>query len=99
MVEPIQLYFFNNCQLASYLKQYMYKTYIMTQQNDEKKKKADEKEKEPAIKADPETTHTTDPQEKMKGPISSLVQGVKEVVEENDKESKEEATKKRDEHM
>jgi hypothetical protein len=73
----------------------------MGQQIDEKKKKADEQadEKKPAIKPDPETLHTADPQEKMKGPISSLVQGVKEEVEENDKESKEEATKKRDEHM
>lgn len=91
------MYFFNNCQLASYLKQCMYKTYIMTQEQELKKKKADEKE--PVIKPDPETLHKTDPQDNMKGPISSLVQGVKEVVEENDKESKEEATKKRDEHM
>jgi hypothetical protein len=79
------------------LKHCMYKTYIMAQEKEIKKKKEDEKE--PAIKPDPETLDTTDPQEKMKGPISSLVQGVKEEVEENDKESKEEATKKRDEHM
>ena len=65
----------------------------MTQEQELKKKKADEKE--PVIKPDPETLHKTDPQDNMKGPISSLVQGVKEVVEENDKESKEEATKKR----
>ena len=56
-------------------------------------------EETPALQPDPETLHTTDPQEEMKGPISSLVQGVKEKVEENDEESKEEATKKRDEHM
>jgi hypothetical protein len=62
-----------------------------------KKKKTDEETS--AIKPDPETLHKTDPQDNMKGPISSLVNGVKEVVEENDKESKEEATKKRDEHM
>ena len=35
-------------------------------------------------KPDPETLHTTDPQEHMKGPISSSVQKVKEEVEEND---------------
>lgn len=91
------MYFFNNCQLASYLNQCKYKTYIMAQEQELKKKKTDEKE--PLIKPDPETLHKTDPQDNMKGPISSLVQGVKEVVEENDKESKEEATKKRDEHM
>lgn len=62
-----------------------------------KKKTADGQT--PAIKPDPETLHKTDPQDNMKGPISSLVNGVKEVVEENDKESKEEATRKRDEHM
>ena len=67
----------------------------MAQEKELKKKK----EEAPAIKPDPETLHKTDPQDNMKGPISSLVQGVKEVVEENDKESKEEATKKRDEHM
>lgn len=73
----------------------------MGQQIDEKKKKTDERvdEKKPAIKPDPETVNTTDPQENMKGPVSSLVQGVKEKVEEGNKESKEEATKKRDEHM
>lgn len=73
----------------------------MAQQFDEKKKKTDEEadEKEPAIQPDPETVDTPDPQEKMKGPISSLVQGVKEAVEDNDKESKEEATKKRDDNM
>lgn len=67
------------------------------EQKEDKKKKADEKA--PAIKPDPETLHKTDPQDNMKGPVSSLVNGVKEVVEENDKESKDEATKKRDEHM
>ena len=38
----------------------------------------------------------TDPQEKMEGPISSLVQGAKESAEENDVESKEEADKRKD---
>lgn len=75
----------------------MYKTYIMAQEKEIKTNKADEKK--PAIKPDPETLHKTDPQDNMKGPVSSLVNGVKEAVEENDKESKEEATKKRDEHM
>ncbi|HLP35949.1 hypothetical protein [Lacibacter sp.] len=69
----------------------------MAQQQEVKKKKTGDESS--AIKPDPETLHKTDPQDNMKGPISSLVQGVKEVVEENDKESKEEATRKRDEHM
>jgi hypothetical protein len=38
--------------------------------------------KDAAVQPDPETLHTTDPQEHMEGPISSLVQGVKENVEE-----------------
>lgn len=69
----------------------------MAQSKEIKKKKPGEETS--AIKPDPETLHKTDPQDNMKGPISSLVQGVKEVVEENDNESKEEATKKRDAHM
>ena len=66
----------------------------------ENKTKKNKTEEDPGIiKPDPETLHKTDPQDNMKGPISSLVNSVKEVVEENDKVSKEEATKKRDEHM
>ena len=33
-------------------------------------------DKEPAIKPDPETLHTTDPQEHMKGPVSSIMHGI-----------------------
>ena len=51
------------------------------------------------LKPDPETLHTTDPQEHMKGPISSSVQTVKEEVEEGDKESKQEADKRKEENM
>lgn len=40
----------------------------------------------------------TDPQEEMKGPVSSLVQGVKKEVEKNNKETKEEADKIKDEN-
>lgn len=54
--------------------------------------------KETSIKPDPETKGTTDPQEKMKGPVSSLVQNIKETAEENNEESKEEADKKKDEN-
>ncbi|HEV7782877.1 MAG TPA: hypothetical protein VGO58_16490 [Chitinophagaceae bacterium] len=57
-----------------------------------------EDENKKALPPDPETLDTTDPQEKMKGPISSAVQGVKKTVEENDKEGKEEADKKKEEN-
>jgi hypothetical protein len=73
------------------------KIYIMAQEKEIQK--TEKEEKEPPIKPDPETLHKTDPQDNMKGPVSSLVNGVKDAVEENDKESKDEATKKRDEHM
>lgn len=49
-----------------------------------------------AIKPEPETLHKTDPQDNMEGPVSSLVQGVKEKVEENDNVSREEADEERD---
>jgi len=38
---------------------------------------------------DPETLHTTDPQEKMKGPVSSVIQEIKEEAEENEERDKE----------
>ncbi len=60
--------------------------------------KNEDSSKKAVLPPDPETLDTTDPQEKMKGPISSLVQGVKKNVEVNDEESKEEADKKKDEN-
>jgi len=56
----------------------------MNKSTDQKKKETDKvkQEKKPAIKPDAETLHTTDPQEHMEGPISSIVQSVKENVEE-----------------
>lgn len=52
-----------------------------------------------SLKPDPETLHKTDPQENMTGPISSLIQGIKEEAETNDKESKEEADQQKEEKM
>jgi hypothetical protein len=46
----------------------------------EKDKKLKE---EPKIKPDPETLHKTDPQENMKGPISSLLNNTRESIEEH----------------
>ena len=65
-------------------------------------KKIDDKKKDEATKKtkpDPETLHTTDPQENMEGPISSFMQRTKHIAEKNDEQSKEDATKKRDDRM
>ena len=48
---------------------------------------------------DPETLHTTDPQEHMKGPVSSTMQSIKKEANKDDKVSKEEADRKREENM
>ena len=55
--------------------------------------------KKTGLQPDPETLHTTDPQEHMRGPVSSAVQNVKEEVEKDDEESKPEADKKKEESM
>lgn len=69
----------------------------MANQND-KKKKNEEVQADNGLKPDPKTLHKTDPQENMEGPISSIVQNVKENVEEDDT-TKEEADKKKEENM
>ena len=67
--------------------------------NDPKNKKDEKDKAQPVSKPDPETLHTTDPQEKMKGPVSSFMQNIKEEANKNDKVSKEEADRKREENM
>jgi hypothetical protein len=62
--------------------------------NQEDNKKKDEKKE--GLKPDPGTLHKTDPQENMEGPVSSVIQGIKEGAEKNDAESKEEADRKKD---
>ena len=42
------------------------------------------KKDQPASRPDPETLHTTDPEEHMKGPISSAMQGIRKTAEDND---------------
>jgi hypothetical protein len=39
-------------------------------------------------KPDPDTLHKTDPQENMEGPISSMMQNVKEKADDNDRKDK-----------
>jgi hypothetical protein len=55
---------------------------------DEEKVKQSEAEQnaDAAVQPDPETLHKTDPQDNMKGPISSAMQNIKEDFEEGDKE-------------
>jgi hypothetical protein len=48
-------------------------------------------------KPDPETLNTTDPQEHMKGPVSSTMRGTGEAFETD--ESKDEADRKKEEKM
>jgi hypothetical protein len=57
-------------------------------------KKGQIKNNDSTIKPEPETLHTTDPQEKMEGPVSSLMQSAKEAFE--NKETKEEADEKKE---
>ena len=67
----------------------------MSNQQEDKQKN---KEQVAPLPPDPETLHTPDPQEKMKGPVSSVMQNIKDGAEENDFETKEEADKKKDEN-
>jgi hypothetical protein len=68
----------------------------MDKKKDNQKK--EETPKNPLLKPDKETQNTTDPQEHMKGPISSIMQNIKEEAEENDEEGKEKSDKKKDEN-
>ena len=53
-----------------------------------KDKRRNKDKKDEALAPDPETLHTTDPQEKMEGPVSSVVQNIKEEAEENEEKDK-----------
>lgn len=55
----------------------------------EKPQTEDQNEDTP-VKPDPETLHTTDPQDNMEGPVSSVVQSVKENMEDADADKKKE---------
>jgi hypothetical protein len=61
---------------------------------DKDDKSSIKKKKDPVLKPDPETLHTTDPQEEMEGPVSSVMQNIKENAEGD--QSKESADKKKD---
>ena len=61
-------------------------------------KEEDKDKKESPLEADSKTLQTTDPQENMEGPISSIMQTIKEGGEANDVISKKEADRKKDEN-
>lgn len=67
----------------------------MSNQSTDPKKNNDQ---DTPVKPEPETLHTTDPQEHMEGPVSSLMQNIKETGEENDQQPKEKADKEKDEN-
>lgn len=74
---------------ASLLSNILSNTFIMTK---EKKEYTQQKSDKPddTFKNDPETLNTTDPQEHMQGPLSSLMHKVEGAAEDNDKKDKEE---------
>ncbi len=69
--------------------------------DDNKKNQGDrvgkEDNKDAGVKADPETLHTTDPQDEMKGPVSSLMQNISHAAQ--DEVSKEEADREKEKDM
>ena len=68
----------------------------MSTQKNENPKMGNEK-KEDVLNAAQQKIKNTDPQEKMEGPVSSLMQNIKEVAE--DEITKEEADKIKNENM
>ncbi len=67
----------------------------MTKDDDKRKAEADHKDS--AVKPEPETLHTPDPQKKMEGPISSLIQGTKKTFDSS--QTKEEADEEKEKDM
>lgn len=65
---------------------------MATKKDDKAKKKEKDKTPDP-LKPNPETLHTTDPQEHMEGPVSSVMQNIKEGAEENEEKDREDKKK------
>jgi hypothetical protein len=57
-------------------------------EKEEEKKKKETEDKENSGISDPETLHTTDPQEHMEGPVSSLMHKVGHGFEDKEAEKK-----------
>jgi hypothetical protein len=64
---------------------------MATPSNDKKEKK--DKKTTDVLKPDPETLHKTDPQENMEGPISSVMQNIKEEAGKNEEKDKKDQNK------
>ena len=62
-------------------------------------KEEDKDKKETPFETNLDALQTTDPQENMEGPISSIMQTIKESGEASDVVSKEEANRKKDENI
>ena len=63
----------------------------------DKQIKEDKKQKDqPVSKPDPETLHKTDPQDNMKGPISSIMNNTREKIEEKGGEIPDEKDKEKE---
>ncbi len=71
----------------------------VTTETESEEKEEDTDKKKPALEADPETLLITDPQENMEGPISSIMQNIKEAGEATDVVSKEEADRKKEKNL
>ena len=56
-----------------------------------------EDNKDTPLRADPETLHTTDPQDEMKGPLSSIMQNISDAAK--NEVSEEEANKEKEEDI
>ncbi|MEO6000941.1 MAG: hypothetical protein ABIN89_29110 [Chitinophagaceae bacterium] len=65
---------------------------MSTEQSEHNKKKTNE---DAAVKPDSETLNTTDPQEHMEGPISSLMQKAEESFESEDSGEKDDKEKEK----
>ena len=63
--------------------------------NKEEPTKKDKQDKKPLFPPDEDTLHTTDPQEHMKGPISSPMQEIKETAEEKGGDSPEDENERK----
>ena len=74
------------------------KTGLIEKKSNALTKGPDKNRKEFPLNADPETLQTTDPQEDMEGPISSIMQTIKKEGKSNDVVSKKEADWKKDEN-
>lgn len=68
----------------------------MTQNHNDKKEQQQKDNKDAVVQPDPETLHTTDPQEHMHGPVSSLVRKAAEEMDDEEVPEEDGKTKKQD---